>query len=252
MAKKGQVTIWVIIAIFIVAIILVFFLLQKEKKPLPVTREGVNPVPFIQSCTRQVVYDTLEKIMPRGGFVSPTNYKLYKNTKVAYLCENEGYFKPCINQHPMFLREVENELLKESYEKINDCFYDLQSELEKRNAKMNFSELNVTISFAPSRINVDIFRETEINEKGENRKFRDFSLKIVHPIYDLIMVANEIASQEAKYCYFEYAGYMIEYPKFDIEKVTLPDSTKIYNIKERVSNKNLAIAIRGCAIPPGV
>jgi len=251
MAKKGQVTIWVIIAIVIVSIVLLFLFLR-EKNPFPEPTKGVNPVPFIQTCARQAVYENLEKIMAQGGFINPTNYKLYKNTKIAYLCENEGYFKPCINQHPMFLNEVENELLNATYEKIDECFYNLKSELEKHNTQMNFKEINVSIAFAPQRIKLSIYRETEISERGENKKFRDFSVDITHPIYDLIMVANEIASQEAKYCYFEYVGYMMEYPNFDIRKESLSDSTKIYIIKERISGKSLSIAIRGCAIPPGL
>ncbi|HLC52957.1 MAG TPA: hypothetical protein VJK03_00280, partial [Candidatus Nanoarchaeia archaeon] len=65
-------------------------------------------------------------------------------------------------------------------------------------------------------------------------------------------VAIEISSQEAKYCYFEYVGYMILHPEFDIQKTALSDSTKIYTIKDIRTEEVMRIATRSCAIPPGV
>ena len=62
----------------------------------------------------------------------------------------------------------------------------------------------------------------------------------------------EISNQEAKYCYFEYVGYMLLYPKMDIEKFAMSDSTKIYTLKDKKSDKEMNIAIRSCAIPPGI
>ena len=70
-------------------------------------------------------------------------------------------------------------------------------------------------------------------------------------MYDLASVANEIASQEAKFCYFEYVGFNILYNDFDIRKDTLSDSTKIYTIKHKKTAAEMNIAVRGCAIPAG-
>jgi len=53
-----------------------YSLFLREKNPLPQTRKGVNPVPFIQTCARQAVYENLEKIMAQGGFINPTKLQV--------------------------------------------------------------------------------------------------------------------------------------------------------------------------------
>jgi hypothetical protein len=45
---------------------------------------------------------------------------------------------------------------------------------------------------------------------------------------------------------------MILYPRFDIRKVAMSDSTKIYTIEDKYSEKEMNIAIRSCVIPPGI
>src|SRR3989344_2411749 len=207
--KAGQVSLWVIIAIAIVAIVGLLALLRQ--KPLPEIDNIESPERTIESCARDAIYETVKLMAPQGGFVSPRNYKKYDNINVAYLCENIGYFETCINQHPSLLAEIKEEIYNNSI-----------------NKKMTLSS------------------------KEGTKNIEDFNFEIRHPLYELALVANEIASQEAKYCYFEYVGYMILYPEFDIKKTALSDSTKIYTILHKDSNSEMNIAIRSCAIPPGI
>jgi len=97
-----------------------------------------------------------------------------------------------------------------------------------------------------------IGRKITLAKNEQSQTFNEYNIEVMNPLYDLSKVAIEIASQEAKYCYFEYVGYMILYPRFSIEKFAFSDSTKIYTIKDKYTNKEMNIAIRGCAIPPGI
>ncbi len=115
--------------------------------------------------------------------------------------------------------------------------------------------LSLQINLAPKQINVNVEKKFEITKNEETRKFNKFNVKINSPLYDLAVVAQEIASQEAKYCYFEYLGYSLLYPQVSIEKNQVGSeetATDIYSIRDKITGKELLIAIRSCAMPGGL
>jgi hypothetical protein len=244
--KKGQIAIWVILAVVLMASIILFFAL--ERGPFLAERKGFNPEQFIKTCTSDAVIDAAEKMLPQGGFIAPTNFKLYSDIKVAYLCENVGYFKPCINQHPMLINEIRDEIKNYIQPKIEQCFKDMKTEAEKEGNSVEMGAMELAVSVAPKRIYVDISRKVAITQEGSAQAFEKLNVEVIHPLYDLASVAVAIASEEAKNCYFEYVGYMILYPQFRIEVNTRTDSTRIYTITDKNSGKVMNIAIRGCAI----
>ena len=248
--KKGQMVIWAIVALtIVVAIILLMFL--RTKTNVNVSNQQ-GPTKFIETCTRDAVLKTVEKMMSQGGFVNPSNYKIYKDTKVEYQCLNVGNYEPCINQHPAFLNEEKEEIIKNTQGEIEDCFAQLKNEGQNRNENVRLGTMNYSVTFAPGRILVNLQMETEISKNGETTKFNQYSYEIESPLYDLANVAVEIVTQQAKYCYFEYNGYMILYPKYKIDVFTMSDSTRIYTIDDKNSGNKLNIAVRSCAIPPGI
>lgn len=250
--KKGQVAIWVIVALVIVAGIGILLVAGGKKKIDTFVQETYDVEPYIERCARQAVRQALAEMLPQGGFAQPENYKQYLGMNVTYLCENIGHFEPCINQHPMLLEEIRGELQRTVEPEIDACFLDLQEIVAERNTEMNLGPLRTDVVLGPGQVRIDIERSVTLEDRGTKRQFEQFDVTIVHPAYDLLQVANEIASQEAKYCYFEYVGYMVLYPRFDIQKVALADSTKIYTISDVKSQEVMRIAIRSCAIPPGI
>lgn len=251
--KRGQVAIWVIVAIVIVVGIGFFiFVKSKTSNPQIYVVDEMNPKQFIERCTRNAVEEALDKMIPQGGFVEPKNFKLYEGIKVEYLCQNIGNYNPCINQHPMFINEMTLEVDNYTTPKIEECFVSLREELEKKAARVEMGSLEVDVSFAPDLVFVNIDRKLKIEKEESVVNFDDFKVSYANPVYDLGLIASEIASQEAKYCYFEYVGYMILYPEISIEKTSMSDSTKIYSISDKKSGKELNIAIRSCAIPAGI
>ncbi len=248
--KRGQIAIWVIVALIIVAII-IFILFVSRQKPESIDSIS-DPKKLIRECTKEGIQEAIDIMLPQGGFVEPENYKTYKNIKIAYLCENIGYFKTCINQHPLLIEEMEKEIDEYAKPKIEACFADLEREREKRGEEIQLGAMKTNISLASNKVYYNIQREVTISKNSEKRSYDDFNIEIESPAYDLANVASDIVNQEAKYCYFEYVGYMLLYPKLDISKFTLSDSTKIYTIKDKETDKEMNIAIRGCAIPPGI
>lgn len=250
--KRGQVAIWVIVALVIVAGIGILLIAGGKKKIDALVQETYDVEPYIERCARQATREALAEMLPRGGFAQPKNYKQYGGANITYLCENIGHFEPCVNQHPMLLEEIRSELRQTVEPEIDSCFLELHDILAERGVTMNLGSLRTDVVLGPGHVRLAVERRVTLEDRGTKREFERFDATLVHPAYDLIQVANEIASQEAKYCYFEYVGYMALYPRFDIQKTSLPDSTKIYTITETKSGEVVRIAIRGCAIPPGI
>lgn len=248
--KKGQVTMWVIIAISIVVFILLIFVLVK--KPYSIQNENFDAQSYIEKCAKDAVNEATDIMIPQGGFLAPKNYKLYKNTAVSYLCLENGYYVPCVSQHPMLLNEMKKEIYSYSYPRIETCFTDLQNELRKRKYSASMTPLVMRVDFGPNRVYLDLNTTMNLVKNGQTQTVNDFDIEVINPIYDLGLVAVEISSQEAKFCYFEYVGYMLLYSRFNINVDTMSDFTKIYTIKDKYTDKQMNIAIRSCAIKPGI
>lgn len=249
-SRKAQMAIWFVIALAIVAAFILFY---SFKKPAPTIPPSVSdPQTFILSCARPEVEAALSIMLPQGGFISPTNFKKYQQNNIAYLCLHEGYFQPCIHQHPMLLNEMSDEIREYVSPRIEECFEQLKKEFEKNQYSVALGEQNVNVSLGPNLVLLEINRRITISKSDSTRTVDKFPITVRNPAYDLANVALEIASQEAKYCYFEYVGYMLLYPRYDIRKVTLNDATRIYTIKDTLSEKVMNIATRGCVITPGL
>lgn len=250
MTKRGQIALWTIIALVIVFFIALLFIFNRSAIIPPQSTK--DPVSFINKCVREEITEALDIMLPHGGFITPTNFKRYRYTEIEYLCENTGYFKPCINQHPMLIREMQQEIKSYTEPRIEHCFETLDAELKSSNYEVTQGPLTFSVELGPDRIYASINKSLTLIKGGETRTFTSFPVEVVNPAYDLAQVANVIANEEAQYCYTEYVGYMLLYPRFDIEKFTLSESTRIYTIKDKYSQKEMNIAIRGCAIPPGL
>jgi hypothetical protein len=253
LSKRGQITIWVIVAVLIIASIALFFLL-KGRQTIKIFKPGMpSPQEYIEKCAKDSALEAVNIMLPQGGYIQPRNYRLYQNNKVAYLCYNNNFYYPCIMQEPMYIEHLEKEIESYIKPKIKDCFYALKQEYRDRHYRVNDGALALNVELNPKQVKINVEKKFEIS-KEETRRFEKFKAKLNSPLFDLAYVAREIANQEAKYCSFEYLGYMLFYPMIEIDKKNIGQAdtaSKIYIIRDRVTKKSLWIAVRGCAIPPG-
>ena len=252
MNKRGQIALWVILALVLVGAVLLFFFL--EQRPIGVAEARFNPEQFLEKCTTSAVNEVVEKIIPQGGFLEPVEFKIYNDTKVPYLCKSDGYYGPCINLHPMLINEINKEIKNYIAPRIENCFESMKTEVERNANSVEFGSVptEVEVTMAPGKVFVNVAKDVKINEKGTIRSFEKFDVETASPIYDLTSIAINIANHERRYCYFEYLGYMALDTSVDIRKFAMSDSTKIYSIRDKASGKIMNIATRSCAIPAGI
>lgn len=246
--KKGQITIFIIIAILIVAAIIAAFLFFGG------VFEGIGKKPsseqFIDKCVRDAVKPSVDAVLRGGGRIEPSFYKLYGGQKHNYLCYQKNYYLTCVNHYPQLKEIAEDEILRDSGERVRICFDSLKQDLEDRGYSYSDGAMDYDIELAPKKVLIKLSQKIDISQGGESQALNNFDTQITSPLYDLIMVAREIVNQESQFCNFEYNGFMLFYPQFDIKRIDYDDN-KIYKLFERQSGKEFKFAVRSCVLPAG-
>lgn len=254
--KKGQVTIFIIVAVVIVVSILVLLLFKSSEK-LEFLGGGAeaNPDLFLKNCIEDDVRGVVETLSYQGGSINPDLFikfkfgdEEYKN--ISYLCYNRDYYMPCISQQPVLMNHEKTEISNAIEDKVNECFNKLIKQLEK-DYVVSYSYKGFEVEILPDYVNIKMGGDINYEKSGEKSVKNDFDIKITTKFYDLLSVAQEIASQEAKYCNFDRVGYMIYYPDYEINVFRL-DDTRIYTIKHTKTEEIFRFATRSCAIPAGI
>ena len=250
MNKKGQIAIFVIVAILIVAAFAFLFLIDKKPR---VTRgqEFDNPESYIDNCVKERANEVIDEMFLGGGFIGANDTVLYKGNKITYLCKNVNYYQPCITQYPRYVFDLQEELEHEVADDVAQCFAALEQELTRRNYAINGGDISISAEVKPSVNRITVNRVFSMSKGDITRSFDKFDIFIAKPLYELGFVANEIVAQEARWCHFSNDGFMALYNDYDIRLDVLGDSTKIYSVKYKDTGDVLKMAVRGCVIPAG-
>jgi hypothetical protein len=244
--------IWVLVALVVVGAFLFFFFLRDTDKPIVDFQQRFSPQGFLETCVREQVEEVVEVMGPRGGFVTPRQSITFGGQEVTYHCYTRGNYLPCVQQHPMLLREIGVEIKNETFAEIKGCYGLLEQEVVKRQGSVETETLDMDVALARDRIVVELLGRTTISMEESTVSFDSFEVEVLSPLTKLANVAMEIASQEAKYCYFSYDGYQLLYPRFDIQKTVMGDDVRVYTVEDKPSGERFSLAIRSCAIPPGI
>ena len=105
MSKKGQIGLFVIMAIVILAIIIAFLLFRGIK--LPGIEDTATPQQYISSCLEPVIEPLVGEIARQGGYLEPEGFIVYNDTKLPYLSDTSEYVKPCVIQQPDIIGNFE-------------------------------------------------------------------------------------------------------------------------------------------------
>lgn len=251
MDKKGQVAIFIIVAVLLFVALTVFFLARDSNIILPTGTE-FSPDRYMSSCVRQAVRETTDTLLSQGGVVNPTDYITVNNTRVAYVCKNINYYAPCVTQYPLFISHLRKELQGTISDEVSSCLVALKTELERRNYAVELGSHSINVELKPELVEVSIPIELTLTKNEVRQQITQLGTTVRMPLYDVGLVVQEIAAQEAQYCYFEYVGYMFLYPSYDIRLTTQSDATKIYSVTHLPTDKTMRFAIRGCAFPAGI
>ena len=227
MNKRGQVTIFIILGIILVAIIgFVLVLTQTNvnlKRFIPV--QTVSLSDHIEGCIEDTGNKALDLIGKQGGDINPALFQPYLGNSLTYLCYTDS-FLPCSNRQPFLAQHIENEIKNYINAEIKNCI-DLSLFSNKGyTVQANSFTTNIAIGTYNTVITLDYpitITKGDITE-SKQRFAHTFNI----PLGRLTEVANDIVKVESLGGDFNNLAYMLKTQNnIKIEKQTTLGS-KIY------------------------
>jgi hypothetical protein len=255
MEKKGQVTIFIIVGILIVGLILLFFLFKDSINLPTIGGEEKNPSSYLESCLEENVKEGINLLLLQGGKISPNSYKSFKfegeePKNISYLCYNSQDYLPCVNQEPMLIKTLENEMYNYIETDVEECFDSLTSNLKKQRYNVDATYRKFEINLDEEGIKINIDAKITLTKSDETSTQENFEIIIPSEMREIAIVAGEIINKEASTCDFNHYD-MPKYKQVEITPYKTSDSSEIYKIKHKESEEEFRFAIKGCIIPSG-
>ncbi len=246
--KRGQATIFIIVALIIVVMIALFFLLRPQI--IGVFEGSFSPNSYLKSCIEPEIKPAVELLADQGGYKEPEGFLTSEGKKIQYLCYTDDYYKTCTIQQPMTKVHFEKELNLMVGNKANRCAANLIEEYKKRGYEVKSGGVSSQVSVIPGKILVSFNTPLTIT-KGGTQTFKNFEVEMKSEMYDLLFVASSIIEYENKLGGSATELYMQYYPNLKIQKVKLSDGSTIYELSDVTTNEKFKFASRSLAFPAG-
>ncbi len=247
--KKGQVTIFVILAIVLIALIALAYLFYPEISSRISTNID-NPSAFIQSCLEEEITETVSTLSIQGGFLEPAPFILHEGEKIQYLCYTENYYDTCVVQKPLLTRQIEKEIKEGIKNQADDCFEQLKEGYENRGYETSFEYGTYEVQLLPKRIFIT-FNHTLNVERTDSQRFEDFSVSVNNNLFELISIADSIIDLESIYGDATSQLYMDLYHDLKVQKREPEYGTTLYILTDRPTGNIFQFASRSVVFPPG-
>jgi len=247
--KKGQVTIFIIAAVVVVAVGVLLYL-SYPQIGINLGFESQNPSEYIQDCISDDITNSVNKLSSQGGSLEPEHYVVYNNQKIEYLCYTSEYYKTCVVQQPMLKNHIEKEIKGDIDDKIKTCFDDLEKSYQKKGYEVNLRRGDFDVELLPKRIAVTFDNSLTLT-KESSETYDSISVIVNNNLYELVSITNSIINWETSYGDAETTTYMNYYHDLGVEKKLQSDGTTVYILTDLNNENKFQFASRSVAWPPG-
>ncbi len=247
--KRAQVTIFIIIAILVIAIGVLIYMYYPRLRPT-ISVESQNPPAYIQECMEEKISETADILSLQGGSVAPEFYYNYEKNKIEYLCYTNQYYQSCVVQQPMLIQHIQSEILNEIEDETVSCFNSMKESYENKGYDVNMKPGDTVVELLPGKI-ITTFNYEFVITKGDTERYENFKIVLDNNLYELAAITNSIINWETQYGDAEITTYMNYYHYLKVEKIKQIDESTIYILTNRDTEKKFQFASRSYAFPPG-
>lgn len=242
--KRGQITIFIVVAILIVAGVALFFTISKGVN-ITGGEETKNPEAFIQNCLENKIEEGIELVSLQGGSVEPEHPYLYQGNEIEYHCYTNENFKGCGVQIPFPKKHIEEELLDYITLTVNNCFDSLKESFESRNYNINVKKQgDIKLDILPKRVLTTINYEVSMSKGDDYEKYESFDVVVNNNLYEMLAIVSDIIDFETMVGDADPMKYMSLYPDLKVEKIVRGDGTNIYILTDRNREDKFQFAVR--------
>jgi hypothetical protein len=246
--NRGQVTLFVILALAIISIILVFIFWIQPNYISPKSGAKQN----IEGCIEEAVKESIKQIEKQyAGFSGLTFSYMYQGERIPYLCYTNLYLQQCINQKPFLLQHFSEELEKMSKQGILNCYEKSISDLKNRGFEVNEGEKQIKIELEPGQIIASLIAPVSTSQGGVTQSTSEFKAVFDSPIYNMLMIATYIVQQETRYGDSVIEDAMLLHPEILITKIRRDEGNKVYILEDKYTKDIIKFATRSVPWPVG-
>jgi hypothetical protein len=150
----------------------------------------------------------------------------------------------------MIKEHIEKEVNELINPKAQECLENLKEEYEKRGYSVSLLQSEANLTIEPHKMIIQ-FKAPMTISKDTTRTFNNFNVEIKSEIYDLLMLVTSIIEYESTLGDSETTDYISYYPDLSMKKIKLSDGSKIYTLRNVVTNESFRFASRSLSWPPG-
>jgi len=247
--KRSQVTVFVIIAIVMIAAIAGTFMLIKRAGTVSLS-PAENPNEYMQDCMKKAADTAIVKIIPSGGLINQNKYFLFNKTQVTYICYTMLDKELCTNEHPMLTTEIQNQIIEEIKPKVEKCFAVVADALSSYDYQEASGELTAEIS--PSLVKIKSAKKISYNKDENAVSIEGFSAQINSALWDFSILSGKIANAEVncncgeESCNADVLKLSLANPDYELDHFVAGSGEEVYSIREILTGKVFNIAFRNC------
>jgi len=249
--SRGQITIFIIIAIVIVGVaVLIYFL---SSNTITSTNSGLdtnNPNGFVQTCLQDEIQNTIDTVSSQGGSMNPEHYFTYNDIPIEYLCYTNENYKTCSVQQPLLKQHIELEIKAEINDEVASCFDALRKSYENKGYTVQIQTGTTKVELLPKRVATTMSYTLTVT-KSNTERYDSFNIVLNNNLYELVSIANSIVEWEATVGDADPSLYMSLYPDLRVQKNLRDDGTRIYVLTDRNTEDKFQFASRSVVFPPG-
>ncbi len=257
--KKGQVTIYIILGIVILAVIGAIFAFRSQLLSSTFNRQeqNLNLLPIeirpvkenINSCVYETAKEGIILIGQQGGYykipkddlprsiINPysNSLELFKENEVAYwyYMESNGIEKLNVPSK----EDIEKEIGSYVNDNLQDCLENLTNFEDNGYIIKEEGNVDSKVTIGPENVDVDVKYNVDVTYKGVNRKLNEHFAKIDIKLGRIYDSAKDIIDQEMKDSFFENKtlDYLTIYDEIPYYGQSLDCSPRVW-FKQDVDN----------------
>ena len=205
MHKRGQVTVFIILGILIIAVLGIIFYLYGSK-----VNPQVSPSEFdfsktevlknyMETCIQKAGNEVLNLVGKQGGEINPGFYQYYYGDKISYLCYTTT-FSPCYNKKPFLFNYVENEINTYVKQKITSCGNEIKNIVRNKGYNVETGLLEIKTKINPYSTIIQVDYPITVKSNTKQVQLSKFTKTFNIPLGRLIKVAEDVVNGKLNLC----------------------------------------------------
>ncbi len=195
-SKRGQVTIFIIIAIILIAAVALYFVFR-DKISIDNIPSEIEPVYInIISCLEETIEEGVEYLVLHGGY-----YEVPKSISITYFTEDIPYYYLNSREYVPSVERVERELKNYIHNYLSNCLN--FEDFEEQGYEIREGDLLVSVNIKEEEIRTKLDYPLTLTKGDSTKSLREFESIIEFNIPKFIETSQEIVSS-----YSEKPGFV--------------------------------------------